>query len=92
MDHHHNGSCCQRVLPAPCWWASTWLEGGPLLVHGEVEGGPLLPGLLLPGQEVHGEVPGDADHPVTLHHVVPGHHQVVAVRQVPAPGSGKEGF
>ena len=64
------------------------VEGGPLLVHGEVEGGTLLLGLLLPGQQVHDEVPGDADHAVTLHHVVPGHHQVVPVRQVPAPGSG----
>ena len=34
-------------------------------------------------QPLNDEVPGQTDDPVTLHHVVPRHHQVVPVSQVP---------
>ena len=34
-------------------------------------------------QAINDEVPGQTDDPITLHHVVPRHHQVVPVSQVP---------
>ena len=33
-------------------------------------------------QTFNDEVPGETDDPITLHHVVPRHHQVVPVCQV----------
>ena len=50
-------------------------------VHGEVQ--ELLLFLLLRlVQTIDDEVPGQTDDPVTLHHVVPRHHQVVPVGQM----------
>ena len=37
-------------------------------------------------QPLNDEVPGQTDDPVTLHHVVPRHYQVVPVCQVPQFG------
>ena len=45
----------------------------------------LLPGsrLSLPRQEIKDQIPGNTDDPVAPHHVVSGHHQVIAMGQVP---------
>ena len=61
------------------------LAHGVWSVHGEMQHWlMLLPGgFSLPRQEIKHQVPGNADHSVAPHHVVSGHHQVIAMGQVP---------